>query len=358
MKPDMKILVTGAGGFIGGWIVETLWLRGFKDVRAGVRRWSSAARIGRFPVEIVLCDVMDKKQVEQATEGLDAVIHCAVGPGDVIVKGTENVLMASQRHGVKMFVHLSTIDVYGTATGDVDETTPYQYTGNAYGDSKIEAEKLCWEYITKGVPTVVLRPTIVYGPYCKLWIMKYADRLLSGKWGVFKGFGEGTCNLVYVQDLVSAIFLSLDSEKAIGEAFNINGPDLITWNEYFRRFNDALGQPPLAEIEFGRAKLSSNLITPVKVTARFVLQRYAPTVTRIYQKSGVAQRLMKRAERRMITTPGKQELLQFSRKARYSISKAESVLGYTPKFGIDAGLELSARWLDHETLLSHKGQVD
>jgi nucleoside-diphosphate-sugar epimerase len=203
----------------------------------------------------VLCDVLDKNQVERAIEGVDVVVHCAVGPGDVTVKGTENMLAASHRHGVRKFVHLSTIDVYGTVEGDVDETAPYQYTGSAYGDSKIEAEKLCWRYLERGVPTVILRPTIVYGPYCKLWVLKYAERLLSGKWGVFKGIGDGVCNLVYIRDLIDAIFLSVDSESAVGQAFNINGLERVTWNEYFGKLNLALGQPPLGEIKAGKAQL-------------------------------------------------------------------------------------------------------
>jgi nucleoside-diphosphate-sugar epimerase len=356
MTRDAKILVTGAGGFIGGWIVESLWLRGMKNVRAGVRRWSTAARIGRFPVEIVLCDVMDKNQLERAMSGVEAVVHCALGAGDVIVKGLENVLLASQRSGVKRFVHLSTIDVYGKTEGDIDEKTPYQYTGSAYGDQKIEAEKVCWRFLEMGLPTVVLRPTIVYGPYCKLWIVKYAQRLLSGKWGIFKGLGEGTCNLVYVQDLVDAILLSLDSEQAVGKAFNINGPELITWNDYFCRLNAALGGQPLAEIDPARAKLSSTLIEPVKAVARFVLKHYGATLTKVYQESRVAQVLMKRAERRMTTTPGNLELAQLGRMSRYSISRAQSLLGYAPRFSVDAGIDLSAQWLKHESLIHLSSQ--
>jgi len=358
MRPEVKVLVTGAGGFIGGWAVEILRLRGFENVRAGVRRWSTAARIGRFPGQIVLCDVLDMNQVEEAMEGVDVVVHCAVGPGDVIVKGTENMLAASHRHGVKKFVHLSTIDVYGTAEGDVDETAPYQYTGRAYGDLKIEAEKLCWRYLERGLPIVVLRPTIVYGPYCKLWVLKYAERLLSGKWGVFKGIGDGICNLVYIQDLIDAIFLSIDSENAVGEAFNINGLDLLTWNEYFRKLNSALRQPPLEEIKAGKAQLRSAVIAPVKATARFLMRHCGGTLTQLYQRYDVAQKVMKRAEQTMITRPGLAELSQLSRKARYNISKAKSMLGYAPRFNVDSGVELSARWLDHESLIAHRAHLD
>jgi nucleoside-diphosphate-sugar epimerase len=352
MKHEMKILVTGAGGFIGGWLIEALYLNGFGNVRAGIRRWSSGARIGRSPIEMVLCDVLDKNQVEQAVLGVDAVVHCAIGSRDVNIGGTEVMLAASQKCGVKRFIHLSTVDVYGNIEGEVDEAFPFQYTGNNYGDSKIEAEKLCQGYVNRGVPVVVLRPSIVYGPYCQLWIAKFADRLKSGHWGIFEGFGEGTCNLVYIQDLIRAVFLSLESEQAVGHAFNINGSDMITWNEYFRRLNAALGLPKLREIGLGRSKMRSVLTRPLRSTARYVLNHYGETATEVYRRFDAAKKVMEQTEELLKTTPSIAELKKLSRKVHYDISKAKSILGYEPRFSVSLGLEMSARWLVHESLFS------
>src|SRR6266566_699347 len=78
---DRPILVTGAGGFIGGRVVEVLHGLAGVSVRASVRRWGSAVRIGRLPVDIVLCDITDTAQVRTAMEGIGAVIHCALGIG-------------------------------------------------------------------------------------------------------------------------------------------------------------------------------------------------------------------------------------------------------------------------------------
>ena len=348
----MRILVTGAGGFIGGWLVEALYLLGYTGVRAGTRKWSTSSRIARFPIELVLCNIMEKSQVERATEGVDAVIHCAYGPREVNVSGTENLLAASVRNGVSRFVHISTIDVYGKVEGTIDESFPFEYTGNEYGDSKIDAEKLCWAYLEKNLPVVVLRPTVVYGPYNKLWIIKFAERLQSGNWGILKDIGEGACNLVYVQDLINAVILSVETEGAVGQAFNINGSDAITWNEYFRRFNAALGLPPLREISGGAFKSKSVLMTPIKATARYVLNHYSDAITKLYKKYDVTRKIMRRAEKSMKTTPGGTELEMFSRVARYSFAKAESILGYKPRFNLDAGLALSVKWLAHETMFS------
>ena len=76
-------------------------------------------------------------------------------------------------------------------------------TGGEYGDSKIDAEKLCFEYLAKGVPITILRPSIIYGPFSNTWVVRTAQRLQSGNWGVFDKYGNGICNLIYVDDLVS-----------------------------------------------------------------------------------------------------------------------------------------------------------
>jgi nucleoside-diphosphate-sugar epimerase len=351
MKPDVRILVTGAGGFIGGWLVEALCLCGIGRVRAGIRRWSSGARIGRFPIEIVLCDVLNKDQVQRATADTDAVVHCSFGSRDVTVKGTENMLIASFLQGVKKFIHLSTVDVYGEVEGNIDETFPCRYTGRIYGDSKIDAEEICRTYSEKGLPVVILRPSIVYGPYSQLWTSKIAQRLQSGRWGIFKGIGEGKCNLVYIEDLLHAILLALNSERAAGQTFNINGPDIISWNEYFQRFNRALGLPDLSEITVTESRLRAAWTGPIKLAARYILSHFGSRVARLYQRSDLARRIMQRTESSLSTVPSAAELSQFSRKVYYSFSKATRLLGYQPRYNVDAGLEMSVQWLRHELLL-------
>src|SRR3990170_1568647 len=133
MRNDNHVFITGAGGFIGGRLAEVLHCSGWPAVCAGVRRWSSAARVGRLPIDIVRCDVTDAKQVHAALDGVSAVVHCAAGSRDVTVDGTRNMLEAAFAHGVERFVHVSTIDVYGNSLGEVYEDSPYRYTGSQYG---------------------------------------------------------------------------------------------------------------------------------------------------------------------------------------------------------------------------------
>ena len=187
MTGTETILVTGAGGFIGGWIVEMLHLSQLAHVRAGIRSWSSAARLARFPIEIALCDVMDKKSIALAMSGASCVIHCVSGSSEAIIQGTGNMLEMAQAQKMGRFVHLSTTEVYGNVNGEIDETFPFKSMGNPYGDAKIEAEKLCWEHYQRGLPVTVVRPSIVYGPFSTDWTVVFTQRLLSKNWGIFKG---------------------------------------------------------------------------------------------------------------------------------------------------------------------------
>ena len=328
--------------------MESLWLNGYRNVTAGIRQWSSAARIARFPVRFRLCDITDRHQVENSVKNVDIVIHCAYGSRDTTVLGTETLLDSSLRNNVKKVLHFSTIDVYGDVEGEIEETCPLKPRGVSYADSKIEAEEICQTYIQRGLPIVVFRPTVVYGPYSELWISKFADRLRSGNWRIFGEDGEGACNLLYIQDLIDAVYLALSSDMAAGQAFNINGPDFITWNDYFRRFNHLLGLPELQEIRHSRATLKTALFAPTRSLARFLLKHAGEGVKKLYQSSALMGSLMKRTEHLLRTTPSGVELKQFHRKARYSISKAQALLNFNPRFRIDQGLALCTLWLTHE----------
>lgn len=355
MKTEETILVTGASGFIGGWLAEALYLNGAAHVRAGIRNWASAARLARFPTEIVLCDILDKAQIAQAMTGVTCVIHCAKGADWTIIDGTRNMLDMALKVGVKRFVHLSTADVYGNPSGEIDETIPYQYTGNSYGDSKIEAEKLCWDYYRRGLPITVIRPSIVYGPFSKNWTVRFAHNLQSGNWGIFEGYGEGICNLIYIADLVSGILLASRHERAVGEAFNLNGPELITWNQYFQRFNTALGLPELTFISPRNAKFRTTIMEPVRVSAKFSLAHFEGPLRWISQRFRHARELMKSVEKSIKTAPRLTELSLFNRNAIYLTTKAKEMLGYEPRFHVDAGLKMTIRWMEQVDLVGFRG---
>ncbi len=342
-----RVLVTGAGGFIGGRVVEVLHSLGAAEVRAGVRQWTSAVRIARFPVEIRQCDVLDRGQVAAAMHGVSHVVHCAHGSTQVNIDGTRNVLLAAERQGVRRLVHLSTVAVYGDAEGALSEDSPTQSGVSEYGDSKLEAERLCREFGARGLPITILRPTIVYGPFSESWTVEFAVRLRAGRWMLPEQYCRGRCNLLYVDDLVTAVRLALQSEQAHGETFVINGPDDVTWNDYFHALNTAMGLPPLRAESTMASRLAASCMMPVRKSAKFALKRFKEPILALYKRSDLLKTIMRKAETRIRQTPTTNEFRLYSRNVSFPAAKAERLLGYRPAYPMAAGVALSVAWLKH-----------
>jgi 2-alkyl-3-oxoalkanoate reductase len=355
MSSQRTVLVTGAGGFMGGRIVEVMHQLGADRVRAGLRRWGSGARVGRLPVELVQVDIRDDDQLRRALDGVTHVVNCAVGEPSTTIDGTRKLLTAAHASGVTRVVHISTVDVYGRPEGEVDESRPLTITGRPYGDSKIEAERACQELAARGLPVTILRPTLVHGPFSATWTVAFAQRLLKRPWLIPEADSQGTCNLVYVDDLVSAVLAALSAETAPGDAFNVNGPERPTWHEYFTQLNDALGLPPLVETSPSGARLRSIAVQPLRKSAKFLYTRFQPQIMGVAQRSLLARNAMVRAERLVRTTPAPSEFAVYQRQTSFSTARAEEMLGYRPRFPMARALPLTAAWLRHHGYVTAPG---
>jgi len=321
------------------------------SVRASVRRWSGAVRVGRLPVEIVLCDITDPAQVRRAMEGMRGVVHCVAGDSHAIVEGTRAVLHAALEAGVERVVHLSTMEVYGDAEGDVPEDAPLRKTGWAYRDAKVDAELLCRRYLDRGLSVTVLRPTIVHGPFSRDWTASFAARLVARGSFPAREDCQGTCNLLYVDDLVAAIVLALDRREAGGEAFNVNGEERLTWWQYLNQLSWAMGLPPLNGGHPFARRVRAAAMAPVRASARSILGRFREPITAVYQRSPAAQRFMKGVEGAIRRTPTPEEYRLFRRRVYLPVDKARELLGYSSQFPVSRGVALSAAWLRHHGFL-------
>lgn len=378
-----KILVTGATGFLGGRLVERLAMGEGASVRAFVSSYSRCARIARFPVELVLGDLLDREALTRAAEGCEMIFHCAYGsrgtPAErrrVNVEGTENVIAAAAAAGARL-VHLSSQAVYGLRErGDLDESAERRRSGTTYADSKLEAERKVLEAAAAGVAATVLQPTAVYGPFAPVWTVSVLERMRAGRVPLIDG-GEGVCNAVYVDDAVSAMLLAAGRDEALGECFLISAAEPVTWREFYARYESMLGVPAtvpvdLAAIPTGQARAPSLLSTlpgllreptvrnhlkrtaEAKLVAR-LLRRFRP---RRPKKTDTPEldrlrRLRQRGEP-PVHAIAPADAAFFAARCRVRIDKAQSLLGYQPEFSLDQGMELTGAWARWAGLVPEK----
>lgn len=391
-----KVLVTGASGFIGGRLVERLVRDHGADVRVLVRNPSSAARLARFPVTFHLGDVTRTVDLDKAVAGCAVVFHCAYGTTGsqkrrawVNRVGTERLLEAAHRSRAGRVVNLSTLMVYGqTGDGDLDETAPRRRFGNAYSDSKLEAEELALQYSRAGrVAVTVLQPTAVYGPFGGVWTIQPLEALKSGRMILVDG-GEGLANAVYVDDLVSAMLLAAVKEEAVGEAFLISGPEAFPWRELYGRFARMLGDGPPRTVSMTRDEARAHYEKHRRETRRVhqeLLQTFKQDrsfrdrlmgtrelkALRDVASSILPESVQDKIKGRMSAGGGiggrpgpvPDDLLPihpltpqmigfFAAKTRVRIDKARRFLGYEPAFTFERGMELTEQWARWAGLLS------
>jgi nucleoside-diphosphate-sugar epimerase len=314
-------LVLGASGFIGRHLVNALRTADWAEPIAGVRRRIASAPWPDVQTQVV--DATSEPAVAAALADVDAVVNCVAGDSISISEGAR-ALFAAAAHAAKKprVVHLSTMSVYGDATGLVDESAPLRGNLGWYSVAKVAAERAATAY----PEAVILRPGCVYGPTSPQWSARIGRLLLSGRLGDLGADGRGYCNLVHVDDVVTAIIRSLRLTQAAERTFNLSTPDPPTWNEFLVRYGEALGAP-LRRISHGRLMLETKLVGP----ALKILE-----LARISSGFKNLPPALPRSVLRLM----RQEI-------RLDVRRAASVLGLTWK-SLDEGLEETARWYHRE----------
>jgi nucleoside-diphosphate-sugar epimerase len=244
-----RILVLGAGGFIGQQVVRALALGGWARPVAAVHHKRPV-----FPatIETVALDARRPDALQTALRGVAGVVNCIAGDAATITATARTLFDACAGPAAPRVIHLSTMMVYGTQTGTIDETAALRGDWDDYSRAKADVESLAL-----ACPTVVcLRPGIVYGPQSPIWSGWIGQWLCAGRLGDLGATGSGCCNLVHVDDVVTAVLRSLRTTGIEGQAFNLSQADPPTWNEYFRQFAAALGCP---FVSISRTRLAMEL---------------------------------------------------------------------------------------------------
>lgn len=235
-----RVLVTGAGGFIGSHLAERL-----VDIGATVRAFVEYDALGRWgwldeslrrdDIEVVAGDIIDRDCVHQAVDGIDIVFHLAAligipysyhAPLSYIrtnIEGTFNVLQAARESNVERVVHTSTSEVYGTAQYvPIDENHPTQ-AQSPYAASKIAGDKMAEAFLRSfDVPVVTVRPFNTYGPrQSKRAVIPTIILQALGGDAVKLGNIHPTRDFTFVDDTVGAFVKAGETESVVGETINV-----------------------------------------------------------------------------------------------------------------------------------------
>jgi len=276
------VLVLGAGGFIGDHMLNGLARQGVRVI-AGMR----SPRAVPAGIELRQVNALDAGSMAQAMEGVGAVVNCVAASPEDMAKATQ---VLAQAAGPRRIVHLSTMSVYGAATGLVTEDSPLRPEG-AYGESKAESEALLRAHAAQGGSVIMLRPGCVHGPGSESWTARPARLLRAGRLGDLGPAGDGICNLTSVADLVSAAAAALRVSDGTGQAFNVSDPEPEEWNAYFMKLGRAIGATPVRRLSGRRMKVEKLAAFPLK--AMEILGRKAklrtpdpmpPSLLRLFQQ--------------------------------------------------------------------------
>jgi nucleoside-diphosphate-sugar epimerase len=330
----MKTLVTGSTGLVGSALVERLLARGY-EVRALARRTSDLSHLNTTSAEIVFGDITDYESLPPIVRGIDIVFHAAakVTPGwgnwkefeKITVEGTQNMLRASAEAGVKRFLQISSHMVYGDACqkGDVpaDESTACEATktrATYYDYAKLLAERACWEYQEQGkIQISMIRIVSAYGPRDRL----LADRMYKqSSFPVL--FWPGNANpryaITYSTDIAELAILAATSDKAIGQVYNVAGPEPVRLKEFAEAIVRARGAKRLR-----------------------VTMPYSVAWVWCYLMETSAKLL--RSEKMPYLTLA--SLRSIHREGYLDGSKARKELGWEPKVSLEEGTRQYVEWL-------------
>lgn len=259
----VKVLITGAEGFIGSHLTERVVAAGF-SVKCLVQynSFSSLGWLEDLPTqvldqtEIIFGDIRDKGMMQDVIKGVDSVMHLAALIGiphsysspqsyvDTNVSGTLNMLEAAKRNGVTRFIHTSTSEVYGTAQYvPMDEKHPL-VGQSPYSASKIASDQLVHSYYSSfELPTVTLRPFNVFGPRqsSRAVIPAIIRQALAGQAEIELGNLDATRDMNYVANTVEAFIAALQEESAIGKTINIGSGEERSIREIAMQIIESIG---------------------------------------------------------------------------------------------------------------------
>lgn len=328
----LKVLVTGASGMVGYHAVKGFLEQGH-EVCALVRKTSDTKALDALPGKLVVkrCELSDEAGLRAALQGIDVLIHAAgmVDPHAkreeifaTNVECTKTLLSIADAADLKHFIHISSLSVI-TGQGDLhaaNEDMPLVYCGEAYADSKVDAEKaVCLFFGRSKMMLSILRPGFIYGPMEKAWMPRLIENLRTRKAMLIDG-GIKQTNVIFIDNLVTAIQLATLNPKADKQVFNLTDGEIVTKKELFDAICDGMGFKRIErEVPGWLAKLACETVSSI---APFLPENTRKGLSRFsraaYRLAGVNQ--------------------------GFDITKAENLLAYTQRTPFGEGMRITLEY--------------
>jgi nucleoside-diphosphate-sugar epimerase len=286
------VLLVGAGEYVAARLIGAL--ASSISYRPILLVGPTAAATGR-QLETRACNPENAAEFAAALKGVDFVVNCLGGKPQRFAAATKALCEAARSNPPRRIVHLSSITVYGGASGLIDETTRPEPPLNQYAKARIECEALVNQYVSDGGDAVIVRPTCIFGPGSDAWAGRIARLLLARRLGDLGPLGDGICNLVHVDDLVAIMIAALSAPAVVGETFNATADwPRPTWNEFLVRFARAIGATPVERLSARRMEFEVKLMAPVLRaaamaagrigTGRFIGDAMTPSFVRVLRQ--------------------------------------------------------------------------
>jgi nucleoside-diphosphate-sugar epimerase len=330
----MKVLVTGATGFLGGVLARRLKARGDEVTVLG-RNPSILAGLEREGMRPMRADLADADAIRAACRGQEIVFHCgalssAWGPAQDFYRsnviGTQNVIAGCEAGAVRRLVHVSTPSIYFRYESrlNVREDAPLPArAANEYARTKLLAEAEIDRAFARGLLAITIRPRAIFGEGDNAILPRLIERLQSGRLRII-GDGQTITDLTYIENVVDALLLCAESPQAtLGKKYNItNGEPLPLWG-LIEKLCGALGYAfPSRRISY---PLAMSLAGMLEVICRLLPGQPEPLLTR-YMVGVLAQ------------------------STTLDISAARRDLGYQPRVSVEDGFWRFVRWWQNQNL--------
>lgn len=331
MKHIQHVMVTGGGGFLGKAIVKKLLDQNKSVVSFSRQKYPVLDQMG---VTQIQGDLADNKRITDAVKGVDAVFHVAAKAGlwgdfdsfySANVTGTENIIHACKENQVSQLIYTSSPSVIfdDTDMENVDESVPYpEKYFTPYQETKALAEKAVVRAAREGLPTIILRPHLIWGPEDNHVVPGIVNRAKRLK---IIGPTDDRVDTIYVDNAADAHLLAsqklLENPSLSGNIYFISQDDPVSKWEIANGFLNAAGLPPIkGNVSAGTAYAAGSVF---EFIYRLLGIKKDPPITRFAAKEAATSHW-------------------------FNISRAKTDLGYRPKISTPEGMERLKQWFDQQ----------